>query len=29
VATQPLTSGEPWVAMEKGELRVFVGGRVV
>ena len=28
VATQPLTNGEPWVAMEKGELRVFVRGRL-
>jgi glutamine amidotransferase len=26
VATQPLTSGEPWVAMAPGELQVFVGG---
>jgi len=29
VATQPLTTGEPWVAMEAGELRVFVDGRSV
>ena len=25
VATQPLTSGEPWVAMGAGELLVFDG----
>jgi predicted glutamine amidotransferase len=28
VATQPLTSGEPWQAFAPGELRVFVGGSV-
>ncbi len=28
VATQPLTTGEAWVAMAPGELRVFVAGRV-
>jgi glutamine amidotransferase len=27
VATQPLTSGEAWVAMAAGELKVFQGGR--
>jgi len=27
VATQPLTTGEGWVAFRPGELRVFVGGR--
>ena len=27
VATQPLTTGEDWVAFEAGELRVFVAGR--
>jgi glutamine amidotransferase len=26
VATEPLTSGEPWVAMRAGELQVFVDG---
>jgi predicted glutamine amidotransferase len=26
VATEPLTTGEPWQAMAPGELRVFVGG---
>jgi predicted glutamine amidotransferase len=26
VATEPLTKGEPWVAMEAGTLRVFSGG---
>ena len=26
VATEPLTNGEPWVAMSPGELQVFVGG---
>ena len=26
VATQPLTNGEPWVSMQPGELRAFVGG---
>jgi glutamine amidotransferase len=29
VATAPLTAGEPWVAFEPGELRVFVDGRSV
>jgi predicted glutamine amidotransferase len=29
VATQPLTTGEAWVAMAAGELRVFVGGQAV
>lgn len=29
VATQPLTTGEHWVAMGAGELRVFQGGRVL
>ena len=27
VATQPLTTGEPWVTMAPGELRVFSGGQ--
>ena len=26
VATQPLTTGEPWRAFAPGELRVFVAG---
>ncbi len=29
VATEPLTSGEPWGPMAPGELRVFVGGAPV
>jgi predicted glutamine amidotransferase len=29
VATEPLTHGEPWVAMARGELRVFVDGACV
>lgn len=29
VATEPLTSDEPWQAFEPGELRVFVGGEAV
>ena len=29
VATQPLTTGEPWVAMGAGELRVMVGGQLL
>lgn len=29
VATQPLTTGEHWVAMGAGELRVFVEGRAL
>jgi predicted glutamine amidotransferase len=29
VATQPLTTGEPWAAMAAGELRVFVDGQAV
>ena len=29
VATQPLTAGEGWVAFDKGEFRVFVGGQVL
>ncbi|MBP6763406.1 MAG: class II glutamine amidotransferase [Rubrivivax sp.] len=26
VATEPITTGEPWQAMARGELQVFVGG---
>jgi predicted glutamine amidotransferase len=26
IATEPLTRGEPWVAIQPGELKVFVGG---
>ena len=26
VVTEPLTRDEPWVAFERGELRVFEGG---
>ena len=29
IATAPLTAGEPWQALSKGEMRVFVGGRTV
>jgi predicted glutamine amidotransferase len=29
VATEPLTTGEPWQAMAPGELRVFVDGEAV
>ena len=29
VATEPLTTGEPWVAMQPGEMRVLLGGRTV
>ena len=29
VATEPLTTGEPWVAFAPGELRVFVGGAAI
>jgi predicted glutamine amidotransferase len=29
VATQPLTQGETWLAMQAGEMRVFVGGEQV
>jgi predicted glutamine amidotransferase len=29
VATEPLTTGEPWVAFERGELRVFQEGEWV
>jgi len=29
VATAPLTAGEPWQALQPGELRVLVGGRTV
>ena len=29
VATAPLTAGEPWQALSRGEMRVFVGGRTV
>jgi glutamine amidotransferase len=29
IATEPLTSGEPWQAFAPGELRVFVHGRAV
>jgi len=28
IATEPLTRGEPWVAMAPGELKVFVGGEL-
>jgi predicted glutamine amidotransferase len=27
VATTPLTTGEPWLALQPGEMRVLVGGR--
>ena len=29
IATRPLTEGEPWTAMERGELIVFRDGEVV
>ena len=29
VATEPLTHGEPWAALQPGELVVFAGGELV
>lgn len=29
IATEPLTRGEPWVAFQPGELKVFVGGALL
>jgi len=28
VATEPLTVDEPWIALQTGELRVYVGGEL-
>jgi glutamine amidotransferase len=29
IATEPLTTGEPWTAMQRGEMQVFVDGAPV